>query len=315
MPKVSICIPTYKQVEYLRKTLDSVLSQNFHDYELIVSDDSKDDSVEKLLQEFDFKGKLKYFKNTVALGSPANWNHAMKHANGEYIKILHHDDFFTSENSLIKFVQLLDENPNTSFAFSSTVIDLVLLKTKKIHRCSHRQFAKMIRQPDRLFFSNYIGAPSATIIRKNSLLRFDESLKWLVDVDWYMQMIYQNPNVIFSKEPLICTIHGGEGQVTQSVYSDKKIQVREHAYLFDKLVDKKNHLEKYSLLFQLLFHKYGVKDLDQLNSIYNISIVSEFFYSEVFRLMKRGIFLKKILFWLRKSSFQDHLFTLKTYLK
>ena len=83
MPKVSICIPTYKQVDYLRKTLDSVLLQDFHDYELIISDDSSDDSVENLLREFDFKGKLNYFRNSVALGSPANWNYSIKQAKGE----------------------------------------------------------------------------------------------------------------------------------------------------------------------------------------------------------------------------------------
>ena len=315
MPKVSICIPTYKQVDYLRKTLDSVLLQDFYDYELIISDDSSDDSVENLLKEYDFKGKLKYFRNVVALGSPANWNYSIKQAKGEYIKILHHDDFFTSENSLRKFVKFLDDSPASSLAFSGTVIDLVLLKTKKIHSCSNKQFARMIQYPDRLFFSNYIGAPSATIIRKDSLLMFDESMKWLVDVDWYMHLIYQNPNVVFSKEPLICTVHGGEGQITQSVYADKDVQVREHAYLFDKLGDKKNSLKKYSLLFQLLFHKYGVNDLAQLKSIYSVSLKSEAFYSEVFRSMKSAIFLKKIVFWLKKKSFNDHIFTLKTYFK
>jgi cellulose synthase/poly-beta-1,6-N-acetylglucosamine synthase-like glycosyltransferase len=39
--KVSICIPTYQQVEYLKKTLDSIQFQDFHDYEIIVTDDKK----------------------------------------------------------------------------------------------------------------------------------------------------------------------------------------------------------------------------------------------------------------------------------
>lgn len=315
MPKVSICIPTYKQVEYLRKTLNSVLAQDFHDYELIVSDDSSDNSVEDLLKEFDFKGRLKYYRNAIALGSPVNWNYSIKLATGDYIKILHHDDYFTSEHSLSKFVKFLDDNPKSSFAFSGTVIDLLALKTKKIHSCSNKQFSKMVHQPDRLFFSNYIGAPSATIIRRDSLLFFDESMKWLVDVDWYMQLIYKNSNVVFSKEPLICTVHGGEGQITQSVYSDKEVQVREHAYVFDKLGEKRGRLKKYSLLFQLLFHKYGIKDMMQLKSIYMISEKSEPFYTEVFEAMKSAIFLKKIVFFLKKKSFNDHIFTLKTYFK
>lgn len=315
MPKVSICIPAYKQVEFLRKTLSSVLAQDFLDYELIVSDDSKDDSVKKLLDEFDFQGKLRYFHNNPSLGSPGNWNFSMKQAKGEYIKILHHDDFFTSEHSLSAFVRLLDRNPNVSFAFSGTVIDLLAMRTKKIHSCSNSQFAKLVAFPDRLFFSNYIGAPSATIIRNEGAVFFDEKLKWLVDVDWYIRLILNNSNVAFTKEPLICTVHGGDGQITQSVFDDKKIQIREHAYLFEKLDDKKSNMRKYSILFQLLFHKYKVNDLSQLQEIYPVSLKSVAFFNRVFNSMNNGIFLKKVVFWLNKKSFNDHLFTLKTYFK
>ncbi len=315
MPKVSICIPTYRQVEFLRKTLSSVLSQDFADYELIVSDDSSDASVENLLKEFDFNGKLRYFHNSPSLGSPANWNFAMKQAQGEYIKILHHDDFFTSENSLTKFVKFLDENPSSSFAFSGTVIDLLALKTKKIYSCSNKQFSKMTNAPDRLFFSNYIGAPSATIIRNDKTVFFDEKMKWLVDVDWYIKLIYNNPKVIFSKEPLICTVHGAEGQITQSVLLDKNIQIGEHVYLFEKLADKKIKCKKYSLLFQLLFHKYKVNDMSQLKAIYPVEKKLEPFFNKVFEAKNSAIVFKKIIFWLNKKSFRDHLFTLKTYLK
>ena len=315
MPKVSICIPTYKQVEFLRKTLNTVLDQDFHDYEIIISDDSDDNTVEDLLKEFDFKGKLRYFRNLPSLGSPANWNFSMKQAKGEYIKILHHDDYFTSTNSLSKFVKFLDDSPNASFAFSGTVIDLLEMKTKKIHSCSTKQFAKILSSPDRLFFSNYIGAPSATIIRNDKPLLFDEKLKWLVDVDWYMSLIYANPNVVFSKEPLICTVHGGEGQITQSVFDDKHIQIREHAYLFEKLVPKNIKLKKFSILFQLLFHKYKIDNLDQLKAIYSFSDKSIPFFNKVLESKNDAIFLKKIVFWLNKKSFNDHLFTLKTYLK
>ena len=70
-PKVSICIPAYKQLAILRKVLDSILIQSFENYEVIISDDSPDYGVELLIGEFDFKGRLKYSRNQTALGSPA----------------------------------------------------------------------------------------------------------------------------------------------------------------------------------------------------------------------------------------------------
>ena len=44
-PKVSICIPTYNQVIYLKRTIDSVFEQTYTDYEIIITDDSPTDVV------------------------------------------------------------------------------------------------------------------------------------------------------------------------------------------------------------------------------------------------------------------------------
>lgn len=315
MPKVSICIPAYKQVELLKKTLKSVSDQDFTDYELIVSDDSVDDAVKNLVDTFDFKGKLKYFRNTPALGSPANWNYSMAQAAGEYVKILHHDDFFTSSQSLGKFVKLLDDHPDSAFAFSGTEIDLLALKMKKIHSCSKAQFKKIIKDPDNLFFANYIGAPSATIVRNNKKILFDISLKWLVDVDWYIRLIRSNSKVAYTKESLICTVHGGEGQITQSVATDKEIQIKEHVYFFNKHYSENLNLKKYSVFFQLLFHKYRVNDMGQLRLICPVPEKLENFFGEVVKLQSNSIVLKKVVYWLKKGSVNDHLFTLKTWLK
>ena len=315
MPKVSICIPTYKQVEHLRKTLNSVLEQSFTDYELIVSDDSIDDSVQNLLREFDFKGKLKFFKNDSPLGSPANWNFSIKQATGEYVKILHHDDYFTSSESLKKYVKLLDNNPKASFAFSGTEIDLITLNAKKIHKCSNRKLIEISKTPDILFFSNYIGAPSATIFRNNNNIFFDEYLKWLVDIDWYIHMISNNANVVNTTETLICTVHGANGQITQAVISDKEIQIREHIYLLNKLFNKISDLENYSVFFQLLFHKYNVENANDLKNIIDIPKQLEPFFIEVFKLKNDSVFFKKVKYWLKKKTLSDYAFTLKTLFK
>ena len=315
MPKVSICIPTYKQVEYLRKTLSSLKEQTFIDYELIVSDDSADDSVFNLLQEFDFKGKLKYFKNSPALGSPANWNFAITQATGEYIKILHHDDFFTSSESLAKYVKLLDQNPSSSFAFSGSEIELLSLKMKKVHRCSAKKMQKMVASPEILFFSNYIGAPSATIFRNSKEILFDVHLKWLVDVDWYIQMIRNNSKIVRTPEALICTVHGGVGQITQSVFSDKEIQINEHVYFLNKIFNKITGRKKYSVFFQLLFNKYKIENENDLSAITFVPNQLESFFSEVFKLKNKAIFLKKVNYWLRKYTLSDYTLTIKKMFK
>ena len=45
MPKVSICIPCYKQTVFLKRTLDSITTQSYEDFEVIVTDDTPDYSI------------------------------------------------------------------------------------------------------------------------------------------------------------------------------------------------------------------------------------------------------------------------------
>ena len=76
-----------------------------------------DDGLKKLAEE---KSYVKYYKNPQCLGAAANWNAAISKARGEYIKIMHHDDWFTDENSLREFVNMLEEHPEACLGFSGS---------------------------------------------------------------------------------------------------------------------------------------------------------------------------------------------------
>src|ERR1035437_5752376 len=118
-PIISICVPAYKQTEFLKKNLDSIVIQTFTDYEVIITDDTADDSVEKLVNEYrnKFGIKLHYYKNVPALGSPKNWNAGITHASGTWIKIMHHDDWFADKDSLQKFTDATAQD-KSGFIFS-----------------------------------------------------------------------------------------------------------------------------------------------------------------------------------------------------
>lgn len=233
-PEVSICIPTYNQVKHLKLLLDSIVDQSFTDFEIIVSDDSPGNEVSELLNKYEFGEKLSYFKQSPALGSPANWNFALEKARGQFIKIMHHDDYFSEKDSLFKLVVSLRENSDAAFVFCATKIDLVDKKMTKIHRCSSSQLKKIKLDQQNLFMRNYIGAPSTIMVRKNNFRKFDENLTWLVDVDWYMSLISGKNNFHYINEPLISTTHGAIDQTTQKIQNDRSIQIREHIYLFER---------------------------------------------------------------------------------
>lgn len=272
--KVSICIPAYRQVDYLRETLRSLLEQDFADYEVIISDDSPDDSVRNLLAEFSFDGRLRYLQNTPALGSPENWNAAIRMAMGEYVKILHHDDHFTRRDALRKFVQLLDDNPEADFGFSATIVNHVDSGIQRVHCPTSKQLADLAADPASLFVGNCIGAPSATICRQSVHLDYDHRMKWLVDIDHYYRVLMHNACFAFTPETLITTPTNVGHQVTETCRNDGGIELGEAMLLFEKFTpaQRENPLVKQG--WMILFRRFRMRKLRDF-ARYGLPIPSE----------------------------------------
>lgn len=277
MTKVSICIPTYNQVKYLRQTIDSVFNQTFTDYEIIITDDSPTDIVFDLVQEYQSKGKIQYYKNAISLGSPENWNEAIRRSKGEYIKIMHHDDYFTDENSLFEFVKMLDENPNSDFAFGATLIIDIKRDKSRIHCPTKVQLRNLFQDPYVLFLGNFIGPPSSVIHRRNVDLIYDRNLIWVVDFDFYIRNLVNNQFFIFSNIPLITNISGEIHNVTRLCENVKSVEIQEYLYLFNKISKKRNtfiYRKAYIIFFMNLFDKYKILSINDIrNAGYNDKIL------------------------------------------
>ncbi|MEJ7679536.1 MAG: glycosyltransferase [Segetibacter sp.] len=95
-PLISICIPAYKNLEYLKRLLESISVQTFKDFEVVITDDTNNSSVSDYIHDKRWDFQISYYKNETVLGSPQNWNAAVNHSKGEWIKIMHYDDWFSS---------------------------------------------------------------------------------------------------------------------------------------------------------------------------------------------------------------------------
>lgn len=246
MPKVSICVPAYKNPEGMARLLASVAGQTFTDYEVIVTDDSPDESVEAVVQKAGI-GNLFYHKNEKRLGATANWNEAVSRARGLYIKMMHHDDWFYDGDSLGRFVALLDGTPEAALAFcGSRQVTLVQGQTAKGFVRGISDGQEMLLRDDwrNLFLGNVIGAPSATIYKKN-LQGYEEKLTWLMDMEYYMRLLRENPVFACTKEPLVC-IGVSDSQLTESCRADGALNLFEYGWLFREfgLAGEKKYREK-----------------------------------------------------------------------
>ncbi len=260
-PRVSICIPAYNQPDYVRRAIESILIQTFNDYEVVITDDSSSDTVEKVVNEIARGDKrVVYHRNSPAKGSPENWNEAVRRASGDYIKMLHHDDWFSDGSSLAQFVGMLDAYPSANFAFcASWKVDRTGV-TVGINRPAPYQLRRLARDPCSLYSGNFVGAPSATIFRRKASSEFDRKLKWLVDVDSYISILRKNGCFVFATKPLVCVTSGAEHQVTNVCEGNRCLELFEYLHLYKKLSGRVIVRARHLPVLLALFRKHKVVD-------------------------------------------------------
>jgi glycosyltransferase involved in cell wall biosynthesis len=95
VPRVSIGLPVYNGQNYLRCALDSILQQDYTDFELIISDTASADASPGICQELARKdGRVRYYRNETNIGARGNYNRVFELARGEFFKWASHDDEF-----------------------------------------------------------------------------------------------------------------------------------------------------------------------------------------------------------------------------
>lgn len=92
-PRVSIGLPVRNGEDYLVDAVESLLSQTFTDFELILCDNDSDDATEQICQSFvERDPRVRYERQSANLGAAANYNRTFELATGEYFKWAAHDD-------------------------------------------------------------------------------------------------------------------------------------------------------------------------------------------------------------------------------
>ena len=193
--KISICIPTWEQygrgVEFLKNNFEHILKQTYKNFNVIISDHSKDDTIKSLCENYSAQFEIKYFKNEHHLGNgPANTNNSIINADGEIIKIIFQDDFLYQDNCLELIVKEF-ENNSCNWLVSG---------------CNHthddgKSFSNFMVPywNDKIATgTNTISSPSVLSFRNNNPCLFDEELTMLMDCEMYYQLYirYGLPKII-----------------------------------------------------------------------------------------------------------------------
>jgi glycosyltransferase involved in cell wall biosynthesis len=182
MKNVSVVIPVYNGVNYLGKAIESVLAQDYPNIELIVCDGESTDETAKVAESYGAKvvpGKLY---------SRPNWNVAMQHPTGDYVKMLCHDDTLR-EDCIRKQVEVLDKNPDVIIA--SCQRQYIDKNGKALDTPQPIPNSVKMEGKDAallmLKYGNIIGETSCTLFR-NRKLAFPDNLNWLLDMYLWMKL-------------------------------------------------------------------------------------------------------------------------------
>lgn len=195
VPKVSVIIPFYNRFDKLSEALESVFSQTFRDFEIILVDDG---STGDIRRHVDISNPKIHYLKQKNKGPASARNMGIKYAKGKYLAFLDSDDLFLP-SKLEKQVELMDQNPKVILSHTSYII--FDNKTKKdIEVVNSGTFTGRVFP---WIMSNCSIATPTVMLRKENLhnLLFDESKKIGEDIIFWSE-IAKNSKILGIQLPL-----------------------------------------------------------------------------------------------------------------
>lgn len=168
---ISIILPNYNAAQFIAETIESVLSQTYTEWELLIVDDkSTDDSLEIIKTYLEKDARIYLFENEVNRGAAYTRNVALKKAKGKWIAFLDSDDLWMPQK-LEKQVAFMKQN---DYKFSYTEYSQIDEESKPLH--------EVITGPKKvtkrkLFRYNYLGCLTVMYDRETmGLIQVDERI-------------------------------------------------------------------------------------------------------------------------------------------
>lgn len=201
VPAVSIIMPAYNVAEYIGAALDSVFTQTFTDYEVIVVNDGSPDTaeLERVLEPY--RDRIVYLKQENRGLSGAR-NTAIRAARGRYIALLDSDDIWDS-NYLSVQVGMMEREPKIDVLYADAFIfgDSPTAGKTFMQICPSEgevTLERLIKEECHVMVS--------VLARREVVLRaglFDESLRSSEDFDLWLRVVEQGSRIAYHRQPLV----------------------------------------------------------------------------------------------------------------
>jgi glycosyltransferase involved in cell wall biosynthesis len=232
-PVISIVVPAYNAAAFLQKTIDAVLRQTFHDWELIIINNASKDQTGSIIERIvslQNDSRIRVITHARTLPANENWNSGLQEARGEFIKMICADDIPTLD-CVERQVCILRENPNVSLvAGARTMINgegQPLFTRSCISKPGVHDGRAMIRR-SMLSGTNIIGDPVVSTWRGAAMRQvgmFDPTVVYCPDIEFWWRLLTVG-DLYYDTKP--CGFYRIHGNAAATGLSD--VAVRDFLY-------------------------------------------------------------------------------------
>jgi glycosyltransferase involved in cell wall biosynthesis len=207
---ISIILPTYNGEEFVGEAIESVLKQNYENYELIIVDDGSIDNTPDIIHEYSKSSKIQVFIHENNIGQAKNCNFGLNQARGTFVKLLGQDDVLMP-TYLSEVHSIFQRNNQVSLVCS---FEKSIGKSGKIRALNEipaiGELSGFQVQKHLLNNGNWVGGPTATMFRKETLDSvgvFNPDMKCSLDLDLWFRILSQGNLYVIPKILYSCRVH------------------------------------------------------------------------------------------------------------
>lgn len=227
---ISIITATYNSADTLAATFDSILSQDYADYEVIVQDGQSNDGTLDIIRTYEqlFEGRMKW-QSMPDGGIYDGFNKGCMRANGDVIGYLNSDDMFASPNVLSTIAQAYTAHPDVDAVYADVVYVPATNPNKIVRYYCSKKF-----KPSRMKMG-YIPAHPTLYIKAECYKKYgyyDTQFKLAADFEYILRLIYIN-NIKTLYIPQTWVKMRMDGATTKGIRSHIQI-VKDHFNAFRK---------------------------------------------------------------------------------
>lgn len=249
-PKISVVMSVYNGEKFLKEAIDSVLNQNFKDFEFIIINDGSKDGSLSIINSYDDK-RIKLIDNGVNKGLIYSLNKGFDEAKGKYIVRFDADDICLKDRFQIQY-DYMEKNPDVAMmsAYATWFFDGCSFISNTIRSQKEYEDIKA-----KFIFENHIN--HSCVILRNDIVekekyRYDKKYLHIEDYGLWLEISKKYKVTTLDKVLLKCRI--SRTSVTSTANRDMRARQQIYNIIYDEiygLIGYKPEVEDYEKHFEI----------------------------------------------------------------